>query len=118
MDDLRFRAPVAPTDISSAVVNNGSVGRVCPQSTGNWSLIAQQFYPKYLSGQSFDYDTAMAALPSSPMAVSSDPRTTEDCLFLDVLTPQKVFKQNVTGLPVLVYVYISDFTVPPFNSGC
>ncbi|EOO02370.1 putative carboxylesterase family protein [Phaeoacremonium minimum UCRPA7] len=103
VDDLRFRAPVAPTDISSAVVNNGSVGRVCPQSTGNWSLIAQQFYPKYLSGQSFDYDTAMAALPSSPMAVSSDPRTTEDCLFLDVLAPQKVFKQNITGLPVLVY---------------
>jgi carboxylesterase type B len=102
--NMRFRAPVSPTPLANCTVTNGSQGRVCPQSSGNWTIISQEFYPNYLTGQSFDYDGAMAALPTSPLAVSSDSRTTEDCLFLDVLAPQKVWTEGVTGLPVLVYV--------------
>ena len=86
-------------------VTDGSIGRVCPQTSGNWTVISQEFYPQYLTGQIFDYDAAEAALPSTPPAVSYDPRTTEDCLFLDVLTPKSVFDKNATRLPVLVYIY-------------
>lgn len=87
------------------MVTDGSIGRVCPQTSGNWSIIAKEFYPEYLTGQSFDYDAAEDALPSGPPAVSYDPRTTEDCLFLDVLAPKSAFDMNTTGLPVLVYIY-------------
>jgi acetyl esterase/lipase len=35
---------------------------------------------------------------------SPDPRTTEDCLFLDVIAPETIFNQN-TSAPVLVWIY-------------
>lgn len=40
-----------------------------------------------------------------------DPRTTEDCLFLDVLVP-KVFDKarNGTKVPVLVWIYGGGYT--------
>ncbi|KAI2469029.1 alpha/beta-hydrolase [Annulohypoxylon bovei var. microspora] len=102
--NLRFRAPVEPLR-DECVITNGSIGRVCPQSSGNWTLIARQFAQSYLAGLPFNYDLAESLLPDSPAAVSADPRTTEDCLFLDVIAPQSAFARNVSGLPVLVWVY-------------
>ncbi len=37
-------------------------------------------------------------------APALDPRTSEDCLFLDVIVPENVFEKN-TSAPVLVWVY-------------
>lgn len=41
-----------------------------------------------------------------------DPRTTEDCLFLDVLVPKKVFDKarNEKKVPVLVWIYGGGYT--------
>ncbi|KAF9881689.1 acetylcholinesterase [Colletotrichum karsti] len=102
--DLRFRLPVEPTG-RQCRVDDGSVGRVCPQSSGNWSLISNNFTKAYVNGQPFDYNAAVAALPKSPRVVSADNRTTEDCLFLDVIAPETAFGKNKTKLPVLIYVY-------------
>ncbi|KAF4857011.1 Carboxylesterase patB [Colletotrichum siamense] len=101
---FRFREPIAPTG-RQCHVDNGDIGRVCPQSSGNWSLIASQFSKAFLNGQTFDYNAAMAAIPKSDAIVSADSRTTEDCLFLDVITPQAGFAKKEDRLPVLIYVY-------------
>ncbi|KAI0382450.1 alpha/beta-hydrolase [Hypomontagnella monticulosa] len=103
--NLRFRAPVEPQPQDSCIITNGSTGRVCPQTSGNWTIIARQFAQSYLTGSPFDYDSAMSSLPESPVAVSADPRTTEDCLFLDVIAPRSAFAEHVAGLPVLIWVY-------------
>ncbi|OJD30095.1 carboxylesterase family protein [Diplodia corticola] len=49
-------------------------------------------------------------------ATYRDPRETEDCLFLDVIVPEKVFlsasnaTSNGTGAPVLVWIYGGGYT--------
>lgn len=103
--NLRFRAPVEPSSRDECLVTDGSEGRVCPQSAGNWSIIAREFAQSYVAGLPFDYDLAMSLLPDSPASVSSDGRITEDCLFLDVIAPRSAFAQNVSGLPVLIWIY-------------
>ncbi|XXH01934.1 hypothetical protein Hte_008297 [Hypoxylon texense] len=103
--NLRFREPVEPAARDTCLATNGSAGRVCPQTSGNWTIINSQFVPKYLQGLPFNYDSAMNSLPDSPPAISTDPRTTEDCLFLDIIAPQSAFTQGTSGLPVLVWVY-------------
>lgn len=52
---------------------------------------------------------AALSLPSSP-----DPRTSEDCLFLDVIVPQKIFDERKqpqkSTVPTLVWLYGGGFT--------
>lgn len=61
-----------------------------------------------------DYDQLVRehANRSSP-ASSSDPRVTEDCLFLDVIVPKKVFDRRGThaGAPVLVWIHGGGYIV-------
>ena len=116
MGDLRFRAPLPPQG-RNTTVDNGSVGRVCPQATPAWELIAAVFDPDYLEGKPFNLSATVAALASESGAVPSiDPRTTEDCLFLDVVVPEKILESasNSTNLtpaaPVLVWIYGGGFT--------
>ena len=50
------------------------------------------------------------------MLPPQDPRTTEDCLFLDVVVPEKIFKgatekvNDKHGAPVLVWIYGGGYT--------
>jgi hypothetical protein len=90
------------------VVNNGSKGVVCPQVDPAWLVIAEEFIPAYLEGLPFNLTAAVAQLENSTAPPPApDPRTTEDCLFLDVYAPQKVFEQagQGCGAPVLVWIY-------------
>ena len=116
MGDLRFRAPLPPQG-RNATVENGSVGRICPQANPAWELIAAVFDPAYLEGKPFNLSATLADLASESSSLPSlDPRTTEDCLFLDVVVPQKVFESasnstNFTsGAPVLVWIYGGGYT--------
>ena len=75
------------------------------------------FDPDYLEGKSFNLSATEAGLASMAGSLpSQDPRTTEDCLFLDVVVPQSIFKgasnaTNLTsGAPVLVWIYGGGFT--------
>ena len=70
------------------------------------------FDPDYLEGKPFNLSATVASLASeSDFLPSLDPRTTEDCLFLDVVVPQTILKSasnktNLTsGAPVLVWIY-------------
>lgn len=114
--ELRFRAPVPVTSKrTSNTVNTGNVGRICPQANPAWELIAEQFDPAYLTGQPFILSAAEAALAKAAgSAPSQDPRTSEDCLFLDVVVPEKIFNSKThrrgAGAPVLVWIYGGGYT--------
>jgi carboxylesterase type B len=111
LGDLRFRAPVWP-EPNRTHVQDGSVGRVCPQANPLWEeYIEPAFLLSLESGTSFNQSTNISSYPYVPQKM--DPRTTEDCLFLDVIVPKKIFDraQNKTFVskktlaPVLVWIY-------------
>ncbi|KAL8942451.1 MAG: hypothetical protein Q9216_001651 [Gyalolechia sp. 2 TL-2023] len=93
------------------------IGRVCPQANPAWQLIAAQFAPAYLAGKQFNASAAEATIAeaagTSPL---TDPRTTEDCLFLDVIVPEQIFNNAgnssnpMKGAPVLVWIYGGGYT--------
>ena len=89
---LRFQAPVSPQINRTKVQNASDV--ICPQA-----------YPKWL--------TTGAVTPFTPADIPPvDPRTSEDCLFLDVLLPTKTWhhrKQSRT--PVLVWIHGGGFDI-------
>ncbi|KAJ5083042.1 hypothetical protein N7532_012085 [Penicillium argentinense] len=116
--DLRFRAPVLPKTNRSHI-QDGSVGRVCPQALPIWQEdIEPGFLLSLLTGTKFNMSLDLSSYPYIPHPV--DPRTSEDCLFLDVITPKETFhraqskkngftpKKNL--VPVLVWIYGGGFT--------
>jgi len=106
--DLRFAAPVAPTG-RNTVVQNGSVGSICPQALPAWGFIGTAFTVAFAEGKesAFNFTAAEDALLAAEANASApipDPRTTEDCLFLDVFVPKAVFDmKNCSGAAVLVW---------------
>lgn len=54
-----------------------------------------------LTGQPFNQSTNISSYPYTPAPL--DPRTTEDCLFLDVIVPKGVFHRGTGSAPVIVY---------------
>ena len=91
------------------------MGAICPQANPAWLAITSKFIPAYLTGQSFDYNAAVAALSnSSGAAPALDPRTSEDCLFLDVVVPKQIFDQagnkSCSAAPVMVWIYGGGYT--------
>ncbi|EHK46756.1 uncharacterized protein TrAtP1_005268 [Trichoderma atroviride] len=110
---LRFNAPVPPKGRKSGI-QNGSIGKVCPQATPNWLGMSTLFNTAFANHQlPFNVTAANETLSKLP-PLPQDGRTTEDCLVLDVLVPQKVFDARITskkgvkptkGAPVLVWIY-------------
>jgi carboxylesterase type B len=122
--NLRWQPPLAPTGRSSKI-NDGSVGAICPQANPTWDLIAAVFIPDYLSGKPFDYNAVNASIEAMNMTFTEDPRTSEDCLFLDVYVPEKIFANRQENKddcdcddeekrkklsPVMVYIYGGGYT--------
>jgi len=101
--------------------------QVCPHSNSEriifngieaWLLEQDGFLTAYLSGgnisQYTNPSTNSTSTSNSSLPVP-DPRTSEDCLFLDVIAPQKIFnssstKKRQTGAPVLVWIYGGGYT--------
>ncbi|RKF74924.1 Carboxylesterase patB [Golovinomyces cichoracearum] len=105
---LRFAAPVAP--VVNRTLSDGQQDTICAQATPLWGNIMI----KNLVGTSPDQlkkdEEELEALGQS-LTIDSisniqpvDPRTSEDCLFLDVIVPEKIFNQNKSA-PVLVWIY-------------
>lgn len=97
-------------------MDQGLLGRVCPQASPAWLLIAAQFVPAYLAEKPFNASAAEASIAEAAASPPSvDPRTTEDCLFLDVVVPEHIFKtgsnsSSVKGAPVLVWIHGGGYT--------
>ncbi len=99
------------------MVQNGSVGKVCPSAIPNWSPTANQVEIDIIAGNVsvFNYSAAneqlQMVLQNSPPAPQTDGRATEDCLFLDVIVPKAVFDKGKSrlmrrqqgGAPVIVW---------------
>jgi carboxylesterase type B len=73
--------------------------------------IAPAFIKSVMGNTEFNKSTDISSYPYNPP--EPDPRATEDCLFLDVVVPEKIFDraQNKTSVPksslapVLVWIY-------------
>lgn len=104
--ELRFAAPQKPTANRSAV-QTGHQGHICPQAIPDWYSVATQFVPRYLDGERKFDESSFPNLNSSGESTSLDPRINEDCLFLDVMVPERVFHNagDGFGAPVLVWIY-------------
>lgn len=97
-------APPQPPATNRSAVDDGSVGRICPQASAAWSAISAEWVAQYLSGgQSAINVTVPSGSSFNVSSVKLDPRTTEDCLFLDVVVPKQVLDTagNGAGAPVL-----------------
>lgn len=123
----RFAAPQPPVKNRSSVQFNNSEP-ICPQAAPLWGLGTQDFIQSYfLEGQrSFNRSEFESPLPANftindinlatfptNIVPPIDPRTTEDCLFLDVVVPQHIFKKNKKkgrGAAVLVWIYGGGYT--------
>lgn len=79
-----------------------------------------QFLDAYSKNEPFNFTdvnaTFYVGLNTTKPPVQ-DPRTTEDCLFLDVIVPKKVFDSSthhqinaMGGSPVLVWIYGGGFS--------
>ncbi|CCF37461.1 acetylcholinesterase [Colletotrichum higginsianum] len=105
--ELRFRAPVPPATNRSAV-RNGLDFRICPQAQPLWMATSVEWLFPYLTKGVLPNVTGPAAVPtadgSSP-ALARDDRENEDCLFLDVLVPKRVFAKSGQKAPVLVEIH-------------
>ena len=92
-------------------MQDGSAGKICPQATPAWQTIGIQFGNAYATGQlPFNYTAAAEAVANMTSATPTiDPRTTEDCLVLDVIVPKSAFdsRNDNKGVPVLVWIYVS-----------
>ncbi|KAL6894883.1 alpha/beta-hydrolase [Trichoderma evansii] len=116
---LRFNAPI-PLKGRKSGIQDGSVGKVCPQATPNWLAMSTLFDTAFANNQlPFNVTQAnetLSKLPPPPQ----DGRITEDCLVLDVLVPQKVFDARSTskngvkpskGAPVLVWIFGGGYVI-------
>ena len=100
--ELRFRAPVAVSGHNTSI-DNGSIGRICPQAITGWFRDAEAFVPDYLSGKPFSPPPT-----SNGSAGTPDPRMSEDCLFLDVIVPKSALDSagdKKVDTPVIVWIY-------------
>ena len=72
----------------------------------------------YLTALRLSQNISNYTIPPPPPTLSApgvpvrDPRETEDCLFLDIVVPQRIFaKKSGPGAPVLVWIYGGGFTL-------
>ncbi|KAL2074226.1 hypothetical protein VTL71DRAFT_8004 [Oculimacula yallundae] len=133
---LRFSPPVAPTGRNTTVNNGGSSSIMCPQAGPAWISEATEFIADLLTGQNISEYTNPPMMPEPSATnltslLTPGPGVSEDCLFLDVIVPEKVFnitKTNATsgyheaqcepgqpckvpsGAPVLVWIYGGGYT--------
>ena len=102
----RFAAPKAPAS-NRSVIQTGTPDRICPQATPEWLNIADEFLSLYLAGQTQFNASSFNTSNKNSVQPPQDPRTTEDCLFLDVVVPKPIFDKagKARGAAVLVWIY-------------
>ncbi|SZF04152.1 unnamed protein product [Blumeria hordei] len=117
--DLRFAAPAPPA--VNRTLNDGHHNPICPQALPFWIQLTAEFLSGANSSKLQTVEEQVASLENS-LTVESitsykpvDPRTSEDCLFLDVIVPQSVYDEKKT-VPVLVWIYGGGYVSGDKNS--
>ena len=99
----RFKPPLNPP--VNRDVQTGLQEVICPQANPGWVAIAGAV----LSGQNI---TGTGVPPFSASDIPPvDPRTTEDCLFLDVVVPTAVYENKTGGAPVVVWIHSGGYVM-------
>ncbi|KAG8352452.1 hypothetical protein FVEN_g9511 [Fusarium venenatum] len=117
--NLRFRAPVAPLT-NRDNIQTGEEIRICPQGLPKWQASASKAIGLYSSGKDFSLDSWIADIKDYVPSVGRPlPPTTEDCLFLDVHVPRKVFMAAQQGkscdAAVLVWIHGGGYALGSKN---
>ncbi|KAH8825866.1 acetylcholinesterase precursor [Flagelloscypha sp. PMI_526] len=114
VDNLRWREPQSP--YSTSKVNRTMVipaspdyNVICPQSAPAWYKDSGAFLKDYLGPFALNFDPGPLLLDPSQPTPEQDPRTSEDCLFLDVFAPKKSFDRK-GSVPVLVWIHGGGYT--------
>lgn len=106
-------APPAPPLVNRTVVNDGQTGVICLQGKPLWNGERTLFTDAYLKGENLSafINTPPPGLNASSFSFHKDPRATEDCLFLDVIVPTRVFDNFSAshGAPVMVWIFGGGF---------
>ncbi|KIM96619.1 hypothetical protein OIDMADRAFT_170366 [Oidiodendron maius Zn] len=124
--NLRFTAPTLPTTIDRNL-NLGQHGAICPQASPLWlELTSPQVIEAVLTGQSLANITNQPIPDPSTLNRSSfpepDPRTSEDCLFLDVVVPTSIYSNRLAnsfggrGAPVFVNIFGGGYVIGDKNA--
>lgn len=109
--ERRFAAPVPPAG-RNPVVQKGNETRICPQAQEVWGLASHGFGIAYLSGNISKYNYTLEREKSfkykaSQLETVLSDTISEDCLFLDVHVPKKIFDRRSSeddkGAPVFVW---------------
>lgn len=77
---------------------------MCPQAGPVWNALTYEYAEAYSQGNasllSYEAGKTLATVtpdvPLNLLKASFPPGMTEDCLFLDVVVPQKIFEGNVS----------------------
>uniref|UniRef100_A0A8H7K424 Carboxylic ester hydrolase n=1 Tax=Bionectria ochroleuca TaxID=29856 RepID=A0A8H7K424_BIOOC len=102
--DLRFRAPRPPLTNRNEI-QNGSQPRTCPQGVAGWQARAFGPIGAFTNGKPFTLEAWEQAIQNSSIPpIDFNKASSEDCLFLDVHVPKKIFKSKC-GAPVLVWIH-------------
>ncbi|SMQ53749.1 unnamed protein product [Zymoseptoria tritici ST99CH_3D1] len=115
--NLRFAKPQSPVG-RNPIVQNGTQPVVCPQAGPVWNALTYEYAEAYSQGNasllSYEAGKTLATVtpdvPLNLLKASFPPGMTEDCLFLDVVVPQKIFEGNVSdysngGADVVIYIH-------------
>lgn len=87
VDSLRFQLPQDPVNNRSAGVQDGTYGKICPQSYTPWQ------------------NTKLVTAPPGELE-------SEDCLFLDVVVPDQIWNQRCnSSRPVMVWIHGGGFQI-------
>ncbi|KAL7951249.1 Alpha/Beta hydrolase protein [Trichoderma barbatum] len=120
--DQRFTAPTLPTT-RDRKLNLGRHGVICPQASSFWlDIMSPKVVGAVLSGQPLANISSQPLPNPSKLNKSSfpppDPRTSEDCLFLDVIVPTRVYSNRRSNhlAPVYVNIFGGGFVLGDKNS--
>ncbi|RKF63726.1 Carboxylesterase patB [Erysiphe neolycopersici] len=106
--ELRFSPPVAPA--SNRTLNHGQNASVCAQGSPFWgNLMIKNLMgvgPEQLKKDEEELELLKKSLTTDTIHIYQplDPRTSEDCLHLDVIVPEDIFNNNKSA-PVLVWIH-------------
>ncbi|KAH8828913.1 carboxylesterase family protein-like protein [Flagelloscypha sp. PMI_526] len=103
--DLRWRPPQQPLVNRTVIEASPALDRICPQAFPAWHLDMNKFVKEQLGPDAPELiEPGPVLLDPSQPTPELDPRTDEDCLFLDVYSSKSLHSHSKSA-PVLVWIH-------------